>query len=886
MKMRPVARLFGVLVIAFGLLGETPLASAQSQSTLRIRVQDETQSALIHALVTITDASGVERQVLVNEAGEVTFGLAPGAYQLKIEAEGFRGYTASYTVKRGANNAVATLPVALAEEIFVNEQSAESLREKGFTQSLTREEIDSLSDDPDEMAEQLRQIAGPGAQIFVDGFRGGRIPPKDQIEQIRFHTNSFSAEYHDAGMVRVEIITKPGMGNWRGGFNFGFRDESLNARNAFAPVRGPEQQKRFMLNFQGPLLKGKTSLAITADGNMAYDARTIQATTPAGVVSDQIRRPVEGMNVNARLEHVLGGGNTLRAEFSRRDNSQRNLGVGDFDLVERAFQTDTITDTLRARNTKVYGKKLFSEMRVEFSRSENTQSSLSDSPTIRVLDHFTAGGAGQYGTRQGRQFTLAQNFDFNVKKHALRFGVETNGGWWDSTQQSNANGTFTFSNMADYLSNRPRTYTRRVGDPNVSYSQYDAGWYIQDDFRLSKNINLSLGLRQEVQAHLDDPWNLAPRAAFTYSLGKGTMRGGYGIFYDWLDANIYEQTVRVDGTHQIDETIIDPSYPDLGVASGAVLPASRIQLGPDLTQPTIHQASLGYERPLKTWGQVRADYMMTRATDTLRSINVNAPLNGVRPIATAGNITQIESTGRRDADRINVALNLRVPGRRIMGNIMYQWANARSFADSPSSLPADSNNPDLDWGPSSMDVRHRVFLMFNSAVGLGVRAGLQAQYSSAPPYTITTGRDDNGDTVFNDRPAGVERNSARGADQWNVSLRLNRSFNLGGLMGAGGGGPIMIGGPMTGGAGAQAAPIAAQRGPGGGGGEGGPVMREMIMDGSTPSRYRLDLFAQVSNLFNTTNLNGFIGNQLSPYFGRATSAAAPRRLELGASLSF
>ena len=449
---------------------------------------------------------------------------------------------------------------------------------------------------------------------------------------------------------------------------------------------------------------------------------------------------------------------------------------------------------------------------------------------------------------------------------------------------SNANGTFTFSSLDDYVSNRPRNYTRRVGDPDVRYSQYDAGWYIQDDFRLSKNINLSLGLRQEVQTHVDDSWNLGPRAAFTYSLGQGTMRGGYGIFYDWLDANIYEQTVRVDGTHQIDETIINPSFPVLGVASGTVLPPSLIQLGPNLTQPTIHQASLGYERPLKTWGQVRADYMITRATDTLRSININAPLNGVRPIVSAGNITQIESTGRLDSDRINVAVNLRAPGRRIMGNVMYQWLNARSFADSPLSLPADSHNPDGDWGPSSTDIRHRVFLMFNSPVGLGVRAGLQAQYLSAPPYTITTGLDDNGDTVFNDRPAGVGRNGSRGADQWTASLRVNRSFNLGGLTGAGGG-PIMIGGPTAGRSGAQAAPIAAQRGPGGGGEGGGPVVREMIMDGSA-SRYRLDLYAQISNLFNSTNLNGFIGNQLSPYFGQATSAAPARRIELGASLSF
>jgi Carboxypeptidase regulatory-like domain len=872
---RSVVRALLLLVVA---TGPAAAFAQQAQSTLRIRVQDETQGALIHALVTITDPAGVERQVLVNESGEVTFALQPGVYQLEIEAEGFRGYSVSYNVKRGNNTAVATLPVALAEEIIVQEQSAQSLRDKGFIQTLTRDEIDSLSDDPDEMAEQLRQMAGPGAQIFVDGFSGGRLPPKDQIEQIRFHTNSYAAEYHDAGMVRIDVITRPGMGNWRGGFNFGFRDESLNARNAFAPERGPEQLKRFMFNFQGPLAKGKTSLTINADGNLSYDSRTILATTPIGVVNDQIQRPVDAMNVTARIEHVLGGGNTLRAEFSRRDNSQRNLGVGDFDLPERAYATDSVVDTLRARNTRVFGKKLFSELRVEFSRSEAMQSSTSHTPTVRVLDHFTSGGAGLAGTREGRLFTLAQNFDLNVRKHALRFGVEVNGGWWDSNQQSNANGTFTFSSMEDYLANRPQTYVRRVGDPSVTYSQYDAGWYVQDDFRLTKNINLSVGVRQEVQTHMDDKWNIAPRVAFTYALGKGTMRGGYGIFYDWLETNIYEQTVRVDGTHQIDATIIDPSFPDPGETIGTVLPASRIQLGPALSQPTIHQASIGYERSLKNWGQIRGDYMITRATDTLRSINVNAPINGVRPIADAGNITQIESSGRRDSDRITVALNVRVPNRRVMGNVMYQWNNVRNFADSPLSLPSDSNNPDADWGPSATDVRHRLFFMFNTPLLFGVRAGMQAQYASALPYNITTGLDDNGDTVFNDRPAGVGRNSARGADQWTMSLRVNRSFNLGGVLG---GGPVFIGAPAS-----NSRQMAAQRGPGGGPGDGGPVIREMVMDGSTQSRYRLDLYAQISNLFNNTNLNQFVGNLLSPYFGSATSAAPPRRIEIGASLSF
>jgi hypothetical protein len=272
--------------------------------------------------------------------------------------------------------------------------------------------------------------------------------------------------------------------------------------------------------------------------------------------------------------------------------------------------------------------------------------------------------------------------------------------------------------------------------------------------------------------------------------------------------------------------------------------------------------------------------MRTKANSVFRSVNVNAPVGGVRPDPTAGNVTEIGSTGRRASDRLNVAILLRVPERRLFGNIMYQWASARSFADSALSLPADSTNPDADWGPSSQDVRHRAHFMLNTPLAFGVRAGVQASYSSALPYTITTGLDDNGDTVFNDRPAGVARNSARGDAQWNVNLRLNRSISLGGLLG-GGDGPVSLGGPA--GAGPQRAPGG---GPGGGRAEGGESGPQFVLAEPSTARYRLDLYVQVFNLFNTSNLNAFVGNQLSPYFGQATSAAPPRRIELGASISF
>ena len=226
-------------------------------STLRVTVLDPTDAALVIAQVSIVDSRGVEQTAAVDDRGVATFdNLTPGNYQIQARAESFRPLTTPYNVRRGENRTTLRLALATIEQaVVVEETDAANRRDNGFTQTLTQEQIDSLPDDPDEMAEELQRLAGPGAQIFVNGFRGGRMPPKDQIQQIRFHTNSFSAEYHEAGMIRVEVITKPGLGGWRGHTNFGFRDESLNATNAFATEKGPEQMRRYMVNFQGPIAK-------------------------------------------------------------------------------------------------------------------------------------------------------------------------------------------------------------------------------------------------------------------------------------------------------------------------------------------------------------------------------------------------------------------------------------------------------------------------------------------------------------------------------------------------------------------------------------------------------------------------------------------------------
>ena len=92
-------------------------------------------------------------------------------------------------------------------------------------------------------------------------------------------------------------------------------------------------------------------------------------------------------------------------------------------------------------------------------------------------------------------------------------------------------------------------------------------------------------------------FNIAPRLGFVWSPKKNgsiTIRGGAGIFYDWFAAQVYEQTLRVDGQRQRDLVVANPSFPNpFSGGIQALPPPSRIQTDPDLQIPYIIQSSIG-----------------------------------------------------------------------------------------------------------------------------------------------------------------------------------------------------------------------------------------------------------------------------------------------------
>jgi len=860
--------------------------SAQNQTgRLIVTVNDTTGGSLPTATVTITGVESANRALKIAPQETTMNGiaifdaLAPGRYTVIAAFTGFEtSPPREVRVRSGDNRLTIVLALArLKDEVVVgrDQQVAGSDRAATFGSMLTREQIDQLSDDPAIARQQLEDLAGPLATILVDSFEGGQLPNKSQIRSIRISRDQFAAESHSAGGIRIEIVTQPGQGNIRGQVRTNFYTSAMDGSHPLVDRTPPARNLNGGMNLSGGLLKDRMSFNLNWSGTNNY-------TSPVQIASGSsntdtrvlpIKTRTTSENYNAGIDWAVTTNQTARFSVSRYNSVTSNAGLGAYDAPERGYTTENPEWYVQAGHTGPIGRRMMLYNRFYYDAYSSIATSAVEAPTFIVPDDVNRGGAQRRGRTDTKAIYYSGDLDYVRGRHSLRSGVELQHTRYNSDSETNYLGTYYFESPAAFDAGQPRSFTRRVGDPNIRYSNTQFSIYFQDDVRLSKSLTMTPGVRYEIQTHVNDFDNVMPRFGVTWAPGAGrtTYRASLGIFHDWLSTNIYQQTLQFDGFRMQEVNIADPLFPDPGPL-GPATPVQRYLLAEDLVLPRTARASLGLSRTITRMVSVSAVYAYTRGIGLFVGENLNAPADGVRPDPQFANVIQAVSGAKSQVQTLDssVTLNLAGLGTNPTTGPRWQWRRGlrlsgsytmgrqRNNTDGAFSVPAT----DLasEWGPSTGDIRHRGSISFGTAAVRGLTASMNLGRTSGRPLNIRTGFDDNGDLIFNDRPEGVGRNSVRVPGQWQSSANFGYAFSFGGRQVASGGGVSIT--------------------------SAGGALAVNVADSQAVPRYRLNISVNMQNLFNRPTYSGYSGVLTSPTFLQPTSASGVRRTTINVNLTF
>jgi hypothetical protein len=920
-----------LVVASLAARAQSPTASVHGTVT------DPTGAVIPSSTVTLTFADGETKTATSGAAGEYTINqVEPGSYTVSATADGFPASEPRSVAVSGDKSVVVNISLSLptdSQQVTVTEQglSVDTSADNNASAIVIQgKDLDALSDDPDELQNELNALAGPsagpnGGQIYIDGFTGGQLPPKSAIREIRINQNPFSAEYEKLGYGRIEILTKPGTDKFHGSIMVMGNNSVFNSMNPFVSSQ-PNYYTLFSAANAGGAL-GKNASWFTSffdrqnHTNSIVNAELLDPSGNPYNYSAAIASPQSRLDLSPRFDFQLGKNNTLTIRYGLSRQQQTNAGVSQFSLESQAYNSTTLENTLQLSDTQILDPNVINETHFQFARDTTSQVAQSALPTVMVQGAFNGGGnsIGTYSDAQNR-LELVNDTMISKAAHAINVGGRLRFTLDSNYSTSGFNGSYIYSSLDAYKAQTPSEYDVTTGNASIGVNYFDAGLYFQDDYKLRPNLTLSYGLRYESQNGIGDHSDWAPRISFAWAPGtsgktpaKTVIRGGYGWFYDRFAENNILSALRHNGVNQQQYVIKAPGFyqnaPSASLLAVNSTAAPTIyQIAPNLQAAINMQSALGIEHQFGKSVTLSATYINSHGVHQYLSDNINAYLpstynaatgTGTRPNGINENIYQYQSGGTYNQNQL--MLNYTVRAKRISLFGFYSLNLANSDTSGASYFPSNPFNPGADYGRASFDVRNRFLLGGNIQAPFGVSVSPMLVSNSGQPFNITIGRDLNGDNQFNDRPAfatsgstdvvnttygsfdlnpswdeaRIPYNYGTGPGQFSVNMRMSRSFGIGPKVSSGTaafsggmGGPGGFGGPGPGGGGPGGAP-GGGLGPGGLSRNAGPPRP----DQNSKSRYSLNFSVMARNVLNNVNLASPVSVLQSPLFGKSNALA-------------
>ena len=838
-----------ILVLLFGVI-----ASAQTGVTVGGTVEDQSGAVIPGGKLTlINNSTGQARAARSDNEGRFTFAnVPPGEYVLRSEAEGFKRFEMPVSVhSQTAPPLRVAMKISSAEEVVdvsasgsrpdAPENNADSLNvNSDFIAGLPSQSQDILSVVNNFLSPAAQGVEG--TSVVVDGVEGNTLTePTDAIKRIYINKDPYSVEFRRPGSGRLEVVTRNGSrSHFDGNLAFYDRNDVFDAKNAFAVEKPNLNRRLWEGTLGGPLPIKHARFFLSASGlNNDQDA-IVNATIPQGQLIQNVPTTQSTNSVIARADFRPVGDNMLTILYNFRNNPQENVGVGGLQLPAHATTSNNTRNNLKVSYTTAGSATFMNVVRFSYEREHDRIGSPAQAPELDVSGAFTGGQNPSAFSQNGTRMEIQDVINYVHGQHTLRAGAAFLPKFFDASDATNFNGTFTFPSLSGFNTQAPVLFQVMTGNPHLPYTKHEAYGFIQDTVNLQHHATLMLGLRYDWQEHLTSPTHLAPRIAFGYAPdgGKTVIRAGAGIFYDRLSDHVVEQVSLLNGTHEKEFIVRDPSFP---VASLAGVKPSLWLLEPNAQSPYLFQTSFSIEHPLFQTLRGALEYRYLRGVHLFRGIDVNAPLDGVRPDPNLFLERTVESTGLLRSNALIASLQGRV-GKPVKFKAQYTLSRSYDNTDGPMSLPADSRNLGPEWGRSSFDMQHRFAVAGTADLPAAFKLGLMVVANSGKPFNITTGSDNNGDGIANDRPPGVTRNTGDGPGFMQTDLRVSKVFNF-------------YKGPLN-------------------------------SDGDVSGFRKMEVSFDAFNLFNHTNLTSIIGETSSPRFGQAASALPARTIQMSVRFNF
>ncbi len=809
-----------MLGFATFLAAHAQTASPPATATLHGHVTDPSGALIPGADVTVTTATGAEaKTVKADASGAYSLqGLAPGSYIIRVEFAGFAPFQ-SQPIELAAGQ-VKRVDVAMAIEaeqqnvVVTDETPSVNIEAGGNSNTIVikGKDLDALSDDPDELSNELSALAGPsagpnGGQIYIDGFTGGQLPPKSAIREIRINQNPFSAEFDRLGYGRIEILTKPGTDKLHGQFFIQGNDSSFNTGNPFMTNVPPYYRVQYNGTVSGSLSKTASFFFSMEQRDIQnqqvynYYPAVLNPTTglyESGTVltAGALANPHNHINVSPRIDLQLGQKNTITLRYQFYYDSESG-DITSTELPTQSMQSTSTEHTFQLSDSYIINDRAVNETRIEYRRAIESASPVSTDPTIIVSGNFTGGGATGQSSNMHTDHLELQNFTtLSRGSHAIKFGTWLRDNREALASFSNRNGTLVFSqngyiDTLNKLAAGQNLNTIGSDLVNLSISAgrtaytanvFDGALFVQDDWRVNPRLTLSGGVRWEAQNHIADHNDWALRVATAYALDakkgqptKTVLRAGYGAFYDRLGINHLMAATQ----QGVDSGQVQITTPDASCLNGTSLtnidfsgclpsapytatPESTVvQIAPGYHSPYTHQIGASIERQLTKTTTATVTYLRSFGVHQLVTRDSNAylpgtyvfgssTLTGVRPDPSLGIVQEYfpEAVYKQN----QMIANFRTQLSRnfsVFGFYNLSFANTNGAGG----MASNSYNLDQDYGPASFVSRHMAFIMGNYMGPWGLRFNPFMIVQSGRPFNIVSSRDLTGDNFLNNRPA-------------------------------------------------------------------------------------------------------------------------------------